>query len=167
MRGNAVLRHLAGRVRFRPDLSEAGRGAEREHAAEPNAHGIFQCCRSHDCTSLLLSTATRAAPDLLLGDALPDGSRARGGTAVPGRRGACGLNESRAAMTAPRIRSGNSSLPLGRCLFQHRRLLRLVGEVPARDQFGMPIMQSLKRCTWRWPMWPRPSPSRSSLPTNS
>src|SRR4051812_8401230 len=49
-----------------------------------------------------------------------------------------------------------------RCLFQHRRLLRLVGEVPARDQFGMPIMQSLKRCTWNWPMWLRPSPSRSS-----
>src|SRR5258707_12482027 len=53
-RGKAVLRHLAGRDRSRPDLAEAGRGAEREHAAEPNAHGIFQCCRSHDCTYLLV-----------------------------------------------------------------------------------------------------------------
>jgi hypothetical protein len=53
-RRNAVLRHLAGRDRSRPELAEAGRGAEREHAAEPNAHGIFQCCRSHDCTYLLV-----------------------------------------------------------------------------------------------------------------
>ena len=29
----------------------------------------------------------------------------------------------------------------------------------AQDQFGMPIMQSLKRCACIWPIWLRPSPS--------
>jgi hypothetical protein len=39
------------------------------------------------------------------------------------------------------------------------------GAPAARDQFGMPIMQSLKRCACIWPMWLRPSPSYCSLPT--
>ena len=38
------------------------------------------------------------------------------------------------------------------------------GAPAARDQFGMPIMQSLKRCACIWPMWLRPSPSYCSLP---
>jgi hypothetical protein len=94
----------------RPFPSGLGRSRSRCRARacrEPNAHGIFQCCRSHDCTYLLVS-----------------GRQGRHGPSAWRWRGACGLNESRPAMTAPRARSGNSPLPPGRCLFQHRRLLR-------------------------------------------
>src|SRR5262245_43642845 len=53
MPGNAELRHLAGRIRSRPHLSETGGGADRQHAAKPGAHRTFPYRRSHGCTRWL------------------------------------------------------------------------------------------------------------------
>jgi hypothetical protein len=80
---------------------------------------------------------------------------------------ACGLNKSRAGNDSAEGKKRQLIASTRQMFVSARASAAPDGEVRARDQFGMPIMQSLKRCTWRWPMWPRPSPSRSSLPTNS
>jgi hypothetical protein len=39
-----------GRDRLRPELIEADRGGEREHAAKTNAYRIYPHARSHVCS---------------------------------------------------------------------------------------------------------------------
>jgi hypothetical protein len=60
------LRHLAGRDRSRPDLAEAGRDAEREHAASPTLMAYFSAVALM-IAPICLSAAVKAATDLLLG----------------------------------------------------------------------------------------------------
>jgi len=74
-------------------------------------------------------------------------------------------DRSRAGRSAGRHRQTPADARLSPVYSDGGARTRAASHIVPHDQFGMPIMQSLKRCACIWPMWLRPSPSVCSLPT--